>query len=459
MATATKRGNTYKITQSMGYDITGKQIRLHTTWEVPAGMTPSKEAKELERQKMLWEERCRTGQVLESSTRLADFMDRWFSDYAEEQLRPRTLARYRALAERTKRDLGHIRLDKLKPANLVAFYKKLGEEGERGNVLYKAKVDIAAMLKTNKESRTAFSHRAGISISTVTALLRGQNVYKTTAEQASKALGKSVKELFETVGKTRLANNTILYYHRFVSSVLSTAVQWQVIASNPCERVKPPKPDNRKIYYLDEHQAISMLEMLEAEEIQFRTAVTVLLFTGVRRGELLGLEWDDIDYQRQTIQIERTSQYLPGKGVFTDDTKTEKSQRVIIVPQAALRVLKELQRWQTEQRLALGDKWAHSNRVLITWNGKPMHPDTLSGQFQKFIAKTDLPQITVHGLRHTNATLQIAQGVPLPNVADHLGHDTSVTTAKIYAHAVQSARLAAANMLDNLLTPQTAKTG
>ncbi|MDL2327709.1 site-specific integrase [Ruminococcaceae bacterium OttesenSCG-928-A11] len=272
-------------------------------------------------------------------------------------------------------------------------------------------------------------------------------------------MGKPVKELFEIVGETQLSNNTILYYHRFISSVLSTAVHWQVIPSNPCERVKPPKPENTKICYLDEQEAIRMLEMLEGEEIQFRAAVTVLLFTGMRRGELLGLEWGDIDYQLQTIQIERTSQYLPGVGVFTDETKTKKSQRTIIAPQAALRVLKELQRWQTEQRLALGDKWEHSDRVLVTWNGRPMNPDTLSGQFHKFISKTDLPQVTVHGLRHTNATLQIAQGVPLPNVADHLGHETSVTTAKIYARAIQSVRLATANMLDDLLAPQDKKTG
>lgn len=117
----------------------------------------------------------------------------------------------------------------------------------------------------------------------------------------------------------------------------------------------------------------------------------------------------------------------------------------------------EYQAWQTRQRMQLGSAWGDSPYVFTTLEGQTMRPDTLTNWFHSFIQRTDLPPIHLHSLRHTNATLQIANGVPLTTVAGNLGHADSATTTKIYAHAIQSAAAASAQMMDDLLNPMADK--
>lgn len=125
MATITKRGNSYRITVSCGYDLNGKQLRRTMTWVPPDGMTARQIQKEANRQAVLFEEKCRTGQVLDGNIKFADFAERWFKDYAEKQLRPTTVARYHVLMPRINAAIGHIRLDKLQPHHLMQFYNNL----------------------------------------------------------------------------------------------------------------------------------------------------------------------------------------------------------------------------------------------------------------------------------------------------------------------------------------------
>jgi integrase len=123
------------------------------------------------------------------------------------------------------------------------------------------------------------------------------------------------------------------------------------------------------------------------------------------------------------------------------------------VPSLVLSILRAYRSWKYEQILRIGDQWNKTERLFTTWNGKPMHPDTLTGWFGDFISRSGLPAINVHSLRHTNATLQIAGGVPVTTVANRLGHSSPSTTTKIYAHAIRSADEAAAETLQNILAP------
>lgn len=201
------------------------------------------------------------------------------------------------------------------------------------------------------------------------------------------------------------------------------------------------------------------MQCLENEDIQFRKAVTVLIFTGLRRGELLGLEWQDVDFTHNVVQIRRSSLYSSKRDIFEDTTKNETSHRAFSVSADVIELLQQFRVWQNEQRLKFGSQWNNTNRIFTKWNGLPMNPDTLSAGFKKFLKNNNLPDIPLHGLLHTNATLQIASGVPLTTVAKRLGHANAVTTSKIYTHAIQSADEQAAAMLDNLLTGKTQKTG
>lgn len=245
----------------------------------------------------------------------------------------------------------------------------------------------------------------------------------------------------------------MLHLHRLLSSVLEKAVKWQVLLYNPCRRVEAPKIEKKEAAYLDEVQAQELLNCLQSEPLQYRAIITLLLYSGMRRGELCGLEWSDIDFKNNIIDISRTSLYLSDRGVFDDETKTETSKRVIKIPSVAMDLLKEHRLQQTKELFKLGDKWIKSNKVFTQWNGKPIHPDTLTGWFAKFVKKNNLPPIHLHSLRHTNATLLIASGADLRTVSKRLGHSNMTTTSNIYTHAIQSADERAAELLEDILQP------
>ncbi len=244
-------------------------------------------------------------------------------------------------------------------------------------------------------TRRRIAEIAGLAIGTVERAVAGDGVARQSAEAICKALSLRFKDAFAPTGKTKLTGTSISQYHRLLSSILSTAVKWQVIVQNPAARVQAPRKERGEAVYLDEDQAALLIERLENEPIQYKTAVILLIYSGMRRGELLGLEWNDFDFKKHIVSITRTSQYLPQKGVFTTKTKTSSSFRVIKLPAAAFNLLMELRVRQAEERIRLGDQWQETDRLFTMWNGTPMHPDTVSSWFRDFIkSHPELPQIT-----------------------------------------------------------------
>ena len=454
MATIQKRGDTYRITVSCGYDLNGKQIRRTMTWTPEPGMTRRQTEKELDRQAVLFEERCRTGQVLDGNIKFADFAERWFKDYAEKQLRPTTVARYHVLMPRINAAIGHIRLDKLQPHHLMQFYNNLAETGVREDTRYQSTVDFKALLKSRGMTKREFAKQANLSVYVLDSMTRGDKVSATSAHKIASTLKLPLDKVFRPAeGKDTLAVSTILHHHRLISSMLSTAVKWQLIFSNPCSRVVLPKNKRKEAVYLDEDQAAQLLQALEGESLQHQVIVKMLLYTGMRRGELCGLEWKDIDFERAVISVRRSSLYLSGKGVFEDETKNETSERCMKVSDDVIAMLRIWRAEQAKERLRLGDQWQDNDRLFTAWNGAPIRPDVITAWFHKFVTKNGLPPIHVHSLRHTNATLLIAAGTNLTTVAARLGHANTTTTSKIYAHAIKSADQAAAEALQDILHP------
>jgi integrase len=158
----------------------------------------------------------------------------------------------------------------------------------------------------------------------------------------------------------------------------------QALLSNPVKRIRPPHCTHVETPYLDEVEAARMVELLENEPIQYKTMVLLLLCSGIRRGELCGLEWSDIDIENHLISIRWTSQYPPGKGIYVKGTKTASSIRTIKLPTVAIDILREYWKWQTLQRLSVGDQWEDCNRQYTSRNGRPAHPDTLKVWFEDF---------------------------------------------------------------------------
>lgn len=454
MDTIEKRGESYKIIVSCGYDLDGKQLRRRMVWKPEPGMTKRQIQKELDRQAVLFEEKCRNGQVLEGNIKFAEFAEKWFADYAEKQLRATTVARYQLLMPRINAAIGHIRLDKLQPHHLMEFYNNLAESGVREDMRYCSAVDFKKLLKKRGITKRTFAKEAGVSVYVLDSVTRGANISTTSAHKIVSALGLPLDQVFTPVGdKDTLAVSTILHHHRLISSMLGTAVKWQLIFSNPCSRVVLPKNKRKEAVYLDEEQAAQLLAALEKESLQHQTIVKLLLFTGMRRGELCGLEWKDIDFDNAVIFVRRSSLYLSGKGVFEDETKNETSERCMKVSDDVITILRVWRAEQARQRLKMGDQWQDTDRLFTAWNGAPIRPDVITAWFHRFVTKNGLPPVHIHSLRHTNATLLIAAGTNLTTVAARLGHANTTTTSKIYAHAIKSADEAAAEVLQDILHP------
>lgn len=455
MASVTKRGNTYTIRVSLGYDVSGRQIQKFTTWKPSPGMTEAQIKKEIERQKVLFEEKCLSGKVLDSSIKFGDYAEYWMTEYAEKQLRASTVAGYRQMLRRITPAIGHIRLEKLQPKHLIEFYNNLQDGGIREDSKETPIADFKNIIKSCGLSKTALKERANVSASVITSVFNGSNVSRKSADSIASALGMPVDSLFEPTERAAdpLSGRTALHYHRLISSMLEKAVKWQIIFSNPCSRVEAPKAERKEAEYLDEIQATRLLECLESEPLKYRTIITLLLYSGMRRGELCGLEWSDINFDENIIDINKSSLYVTGKGTIEDTTKTFSSQRVIKMPSHVMDILREYRIEQLKERFSLGDKWIDSNKIFTQWNGAPIYPGTVSSWFADFIKRNNLPHISVHSLRHTNATLLIANGTDLRTVSKRLGHSNMTTTGNIYTHAIKTADERAADALRDILSP------
>lgn len=403
----------------------------------------------------MFEEKIKNGLFIGSDVRFADFAERWMNEYAKKQLRAKTVAQYESLLPRINEAMGHLKIEKIQPHHLLSFYNNLSEKGIRLDTKYRCIVDFKAIVKGYKLTFKALAEKAGVSEQTLTIVAKGNNVSMKTATAISSALGVKLEKLFEATEEEKtLSGKTLQHYHRLISSIMTTAVQWQVITANPCDRVKPPKAERKEAEYLDETQAVDLLLALENEPLIYKTLFTLILYSGMRRGEACGLEWSDIDLDNGIVDINKSSLYLPEKGIYDDDTKNATSRRVIRVPAPAVALLKELRAYQAQERLRLGDQWQNSKKVFTSWNGKPIHPDTVSGWFRKFVIRHNLPPVHVHSLRHTNATLLIYNGTDIKTVSQRLGHADVTTTGNIYTHAIKTADERASEALADILAPK-----
>lgn len=388
-----KRGkNSYRLTVSEGFDLNGRPMIHRKT------IHGTKKEAEVELAKFVTE--VQNGLVIDGkSLKFAEFVDVWKRDYGSKELAPTTYKRYcRMLETRVLPYFGHFYINKIRPTDIMKFYDLL----EKDTQLVRKK---------------------------------GNNGSKT---------------------KKPLSGKTILEHHRLLRAMLHRAVYWQLIVSNPAERVQPPRAKKPKRRSYDDEQTKILLENLEkltVEDTKYKVAIILTIFTGVRLGELMGLEWQDVDFRNGIISINRSSQYLSDMGVFTKVPKTESSIREIAIPEFIISLLEEYKLWYEEQKSLYGELWTNSDRLFVQADGKPMHPSSISKWFVKYVGTIGLPVINFHGLRHTNASLLVAQNVDIAVVSARLGHAQISTTLDFYVHPLLSHNRKAGYALENLLLP------
>ena len=257
----------------------------------------------------------------------------------------------------------------------------------------------------------------------------------------------------------QLSNKTILEHHRLISTVLAQAEKEMLIPYNPASRAEPPQPQKKEVTYFQPDEIAAIRDALESEPIKWRTMTHLLLITGCRRGEIMGLKWAKVDFENNQIRIDNNLQYTAAKGLYEETPKTAASLRNIKLPAETVQLLQKYRNWQTEQRLASRDRWIYTDYVFTQENGTPMHPDSITDWLGKFSKRHNLPHINPHAFRHTMASILYFNGMDSITISKRLGHTKVSTTADIYAHIIQEADERAAECIGDVLLNTRRKMG
>ena len=428
MAYIEERNGTYRVIVTTGRDIYGRKIRERATYVPDPNLTPKRQQKALEDFARDFERQVLGGAAMDGhKITLLEFTARWKTDYADEKLEPGTVEHYmQELDGKILPALGHLKLAELRPTTLNSFFLGLGKDGAR---------------KDGKPGG--------------------------------------------------YSKGSILKTFNVLSSVLHTAVDWEIIDRNPCDKVRIRAEEAaEKIKFFTPEQAATFLDFIEHpyaiktkghqriddtgkaytvgdyETIrtvpeQYRVLFNLAIFAGLRKGELLALQWPDIDFSADTVSITKAASVVAGEQICKAP-KTKSGSRVVSIPHFLTLRLKDWKNEQLRYRLSVGDYWKGNDWVFTQDDGRMMNYSTPYHVFQELLTRHNagkpedqqLPMIPFHGLRHTSATILIANHSDIKTVQARLGHAEASTTMNIYAHALQETDRKAAATLENVLFKQ-----
>ncbi len=247
-----------------------------------------------------------------------------------------------------------------------------------------------------------------------------------------------------------LSTKTIAEYHRLISSVLQMARREKKITENTAKLALAPKTKRKPMQTLEIADVQMILEKLKEQPLKYQAITHLLIATGARRGEIMGLKWEDVNFEHCSVNICRNLLYTPERGVYEDTTKTGIVHEITI-SNTALEVLKRWRIEQTEDRLRQGEYWKDTGYVFTQKDGIPMNPDTITQWLHKFSKRNDIPDLHPHLFRHTHASILLASNVDIVAVSQRLGHAKVSTTEDFYAHALKDADRKASDTFSRVL--------
>ena len=306
------------------------------------------------------------------------WMDEWFENYAKVKVRPSSHQTYRGYIDNhIKPNIGKIPLEKLTSLELQKLYKKLLEKGR--------------------------------------------------------------VERIESKGQSKgLSPKTVRNIHQIIASAMKLAKEQEIVVSDPTEGCALPKLERKEMQTLLVEQLASFLR--EAKESGVFEFYYVELATGLRRGELLGLKWEDIDLEKGNLRVKRQVARINGE-VTEAPLKTKNAYRTLPLAEDTIAVLKQ-------QKKKVGS----SHWVFPSPTGGPISPDSVLHMLHRVLKRTGLPRVRFHDLRHTFATLALQNGVDIRTVSGMLGHFSAGFTLDTYAHVTTAAQKEAAKTMGKVLT-------
>lgn len=280
---------------------------------------------------------------------------------------------------------------------------------------------IEQVVKLTKRPNTYNGYRSVVIIHLIPSLghIRLQ---KLTAEQ--------VQAFFAQKQQEGLRSRTLALIHSVLSSALSNAVKWGLVGRNVASLISLPGVERYEGQVLTVDQARKLLEVARGSRLD--VLLLVALTTGMRRGELVALHWDDLDFETGVLLVRRNVTYMDGVGYVEREPKTKAGRRKIGLTGVVLEALKEHRERQQQARVRAGDRWQERGLIFANIYGGYFDADHVGAIFKKLLKKADLPDVRFHDLRHSVATILLAAKLDLKAVSELLGHSSVATTADIY---------------------------
>lgn len=259
-------------------------------------------------------------------------------------------------------------------------------------------------------------------------------------------------QLYYNKQKKKYSLNTVLHHYVLINNIFVRCKKLGIISSNPNAEIEKPRYQKKEPNIYEPEQLKEFLILLQNEPIKYRAPIILAIDSGMRREELNGLLWNDINLETGEININKV-RIAVGRKIVVDDPKTLKSKRKIIASNYSLNLLKELKKYQDNMAKSLKNKWLNKeNYVFVNDDGLPYYPDTLSKILKKIQIKYNFKQIPFHGLRHTSISALIYNNEDITSISARVGHSNVTTTLNTYSHLIEKSRKETAETMNSILT-------
>lgn len=448
MASIRKRGNSFTITAYMGYDEQGRQRKKTTTFTPPDGVTPGKAEKLAKSYAATWEEKIKGYVALDENRTLSELAEWYYSTVAPSTLKRKTLEGNRkTVYDHVISRIGREKLKNITPPMLDSLFAELQRSG-----CMQESFRLKERSLLDGVHRENLAKKAGVSRAAVYDVLAGQTIRRGNAEKIAAGLGKPLNKVFDDVTQKRgLSGASTNSIKLNLSAIFTAAVKKEIMRRNPCKLVTPPKVDTKPAAFFNEEQCRKFIDALHKQpDFQFEVICNLFLATGIRAGELCALHWDDVNIETGLLYIRHTLVRLNGEYTRTEP-KTSGSERRIVLPEYIIDLLKEHRRKQTLGRFKSGGICEAPEAVFTNKSGNYLISANLNSKLHRLCRDNELPDIHLHSLRHTHASLLINSNVTAKVIADRLGHATTKTTLDTYSHVFAESEVKAMQAIDMAL--------
>ena len=455
-----KKGVSYKIQVAVKDVGLGKMVTKSTTWKPQKGMTE----KEIETACTVFAEAFEK-QVIDSFKTAEDDkgnVNITFRALAEKWLERATKmygCSYEGNAsmalEKVLPMIGGYKVKDITASIVQSVFDRIDRLKKRVEIIYPKK-HIKDILARQNISFIWLRRETGLNDASISLVFNGKRVGRKFASMFAEVCGMNIDRLFDIEAhEENYAQSTLKRFKCVIYNVLAYAVRLCIVDRNyaSSEYVDMGKLKPKEINCMNEDELQKFYNaLINVDNIQWRVAVLTVLMTGMRRGELCGLNWDDIDLEAAKISIKRSYSESPRHGIILKEPKTAKSKRTFAIPELLVKSLSEYKEWYEQQKELWGDRWIDSGSVFIQRDGKRVHPANIKMWVTKTCRLAGIRHFSVHSLRHTNISLQIMAGVPIVTVAGRAGHSRTSTTTDTYAYYVQSSDKSAAQTLNSIFS-------